>query len=618
MPDADPLMWRWLPLAFSFVHASPAEYYDLAQEDRSEHANSIRTADVDWPQRIAAADRPFAVQVGLRMLAPEARALVCRLSEALDATEVLYSLALPDEVPPEAWGCLSRLRPEALFVSDSRTLERVLDHPPMRDHLRALAGDFDEATIRRLRAAARLHTLVCLSSSAEATGALGQLEIHALTLGDGDGDLGFLAELSDLRRLEALPDRYIDAALLAPLSALEELNLWRTSVGNPEALSRLSSLEVLNLREAELEGDVLPSGLAALRWLDLWGVIVDDLRPLRDMRRLEHLVLSGVIGNSSPLADLPRADSLRYLDVSDLDLESLEGLSGLGSLEVLILRDSALDDGDLEALSTSTNLEHLDLSRAGALDGTGLTHLRALARLRTVHLEGLHLSAAGLSALASLEALDLQRLSLAEVEFPPGALAPLRARSDLEHLDLTSATVRDADLVDLAAMTQLRSLSLQNTPVTDAGLEHLSALTGLRNLHVGFTGVTDTGLRRLAPLTQLRTLVLDGLAITDAGLAALVVLSALEELSLRATAIGDAGVAQLRALPRLTTLDIDGTPVTRGALPALSTFPRLEEVRGGTQFRHGDREFQSALSSMFIETLNYQLRQRRQPHLSPF
>jgi hypothetical protein len=218
-------------------------------------------------------------------------------------------------------------------------------------------------------------------------------------------------------------------------------------------------------------------------------------------------------------------------------------------------------DATLARLEQLPNLQSLTLGvyvGTGAppsLTNEGLSHLRALTKLRRLKIGSTSITDAGLANLSSLHRLEI--LELGELPTTDASLEHLQGLTQLQKLYIGSGwKVTDAGLAYLKGLTQLRTLVLNGGDrITDTGLEHLTGLTQLRELDLSSTRVTDEGLERLRSFPQLQTLNLTSTPTTDAGLEHLSGLTQLRDLNLSGTVITDAGMERLKGL---THLRIDG------------------------------------------------------------
>jgi hypothetical protein len=154
-------------------------------------------------------------------------------------------------------------------------------------------------------------------------------------------------------------------------------------------------------------------------------------------------------------------------------------------------------------------------------------------------------------------------------------LEHLKGVAQLQVLNLDGTQVTDAGLEQLSGLTQLRALNLDSTRVTDAGLKHLKGLRQLERLSLRWTQLTDAGFEHLKGLTQLRSLYLNGTKVTGAGFVHLKGLKELSALELSGTQVTDAGLEHLKEL-RLSWLHLRWTPVTDAGMEHLKGMHDLE------------------------------------------
>ena len=287
----------------------------------------------------------------------------------------------------------------------------------------------------------------------------------------------------------------------------------------------------------------------------------DGLRPLRGLRRLESVSISGFAITDPLLADLAAIRSLRELNIGQVVVRPAPG-SKPGS--------PAADEG--------------------------FARLAALPRLEKLIIKGFpRLTDAGMARLlAGLPGLTMLYLDGGPPTLTATTQAVARHHPDLESLAVRQTGVADADLPAIAGLGRLRSIDLGKTAVTDAGIAHLRPLRGLMSVVLDDTGVgdaslevvaewpevwqllatktkiTDAGLAHLARLPKLRTLFVGGSSLSDAGMPALGRVAGLERLILdQASGLTDEGLASLRALAHLRELTLIGAMVTPEGVAAL-------------------------------------------------
>jgi hypothetical protein len=165
-------------------------------------------------------------------------------------------------------------------------------------------------------------------------------------------------------------------------------------------------------------------------------------------------------------------------------------------------------------------------------------------------------AASDLSALAALEADDLQELNLGS-QVGDAGLLNIRELIGLKRLVLEGTRISDAGLPHLRRFTNLESLTFWGAHITDAGLVHLRELTELQFLGLFYTQIKGAGLIHLSGLMKLHRLFFWGSQINDAGLKNIRKLKALEWLSLQSTQITEDAVRDLRRALPTCQIDID-------------------------------------------------------------
>lgn len=129
----------------------------------------------------------------------------------------------------------------------------------------------------------------------------------------------------------------------------------------------------------------------------------------------------------------------------------------------------------------------------------------------------------------------------------------LRKLAGLEELWLDGAPITDAGLSHVIELRGLKILYLDDTRVTDTGLVHLKDIPHLRELGLRGTKITDVGVKQLTALSGLEELCLCETLVTDAGLEPLKEMAGLEILGLSYTKVTDEGVEKFqRLMPNCT------------------------------------------------------------------
>jgi WD40 repeat protein/tRNA A-37 threonylcarbamoyl transferase component Bud32 len=185
-------------------------------------------------------------------------------------------------------------------------------------------------------------------------------------------------------------------------------------------------------------------GLTALEELMLWGTgITDDGLPhLAELTNLRTLRLNGTSVSGTGFRHLGKLQQLRQLSAGWGTFLTDEGLSQLPPLQNLLLialNPRKLSEESLQHFAKHQSLEVIQLIW-GNLNGSGLRHLAALPKLRTLLLDHLRLTDDNLASLADLKALRILRLD-SNPDLTDAALEHLAPLQDLEKLDLRETAV---------------------------------------------------------------------------------------------------------------------------------------------------------------------------------
>jgi internalin A len=238
----------------------------------------------------------------------------------------------------------------------------------------------------------------------------------------GDSDLGTLADISTLRRLDLSETRISDHGL--------------------RELKNASAITDLNLRYAELITD---QGIAALR---TW-------------KHLTRLNLEGTKITDSALQQLAGLTSLEELNIGSVQVTDAgtEPLTSLVKLKALTLGANKLTDAGLQSLRQMPGLTFLDLGGVQRQDSgpwsvsftqPGLEAIATLKALRRLKLNGSLVTARGLEILKNLplESLDLHDCTHIGNDAVP-ILAGMRS---LRVIDLTGSQVSETEVEKLWRM----------------------------------------------------------------------------------------------------------------------------------------------------------------------
>ena len=452
-------------------------------------------------------------------------------------------------------------------------------------------------------------------------------------------DIGPLASLALLTRLELQGNRVSDLEPLSSLGSLEYLELSNNAVSDISPLAGLASLTYLGLSNNDV-ADLQPvSGLASLTRLDLNANRVRDLTPLSALASLENLDLTrNRVADISPLAGLTSLQELglainRIVDVRPLaDLTSLtvlhlsrnpvvdiSALRGIVSLEELTMGQNPVSD--VEPLSALTSLRRLYLAHVRAVEN--LSFVSGMEELEDLHLAGTSVSDLGplaslskleelylggtavddlspLAHLKSLQYLGIHRLSvdlrplaeltslkrITQLDWPTGDPSPkvdIAPLAGLTNLRVLAASPMYGDLSPLADLASLVWLRLREPGTPFENLQTLEGLTELYELEMGHGGLVD--ISPLAELTAMRELELGNNRIED--LEPLGGLESLQVLDLRDNRVRD--IDALAANPGLgmgDTITLVGNPLGADALR--THIPELESRGAAVAYDRDD------------------------------
>ena len=386
---------------------------------------------------------------------------------------------------------------------------------------------------------------------------LEELDLYGVRI--TDAGVNYLRKLTNLRRLNLLGAQITDASadVLAGMPQLTELNLYRSRLTNA-GLSKLQKLPNLRLLDVRYSG-VSEAGVTALRAAN---------------PRCRVAFVNKMAAQNLPAADAaPKGSTPKAIAAW---VESIGGRVRLrdGQIHSISLARVPFNDKQLGHLRNLATLEALDLEGTDVSD-LGLETIAGLPALRDLNLNFTSVSDRNLKSLSRLT--RLTRLSLAGTLVEGTALGELAGLAHLDDLDLNSSRLTDAGMPHLSRLAHLRRLALSNTDVSDAGLEPLAAAANLEQLDLRGVDVGDEGLRRIARLGSLRDLNLNHGRFTDKGLAHLKALPKLERLRLVRTRLTDAGVIHLAQIKSLRSLKLDYTKVTDKGIELLASLP-LEDL----------------------------------------
>jgi serine/threonine protein kinase len=248
--------------------------------------------------------------------------------------------------------------------------------------------------------------------------------------------------ITDLSPLIGMPLKVlnISSTLITDLQPLKELPLQVLEVHNT-SISDITSLKNIPLQRLDLSSTKIHS--------------IEDIPVLQ----LNHLSLAKT--DISQLKHLQKAQSLRFLDISDTKTSTLQYLKRLQLAELII------SDTKINSLSP---LSHQPLHTLTA-NNLNIKSLQPLAQL------------------------SLKNLSLANT--PISSLMPLK-NCQLERLYINNTKIKDLSIL---ANMPLKELDISSTPVTY--IEFNESLKSLKNLNLSYTKIRSLPNLRNAKLDML-------------------------------------------------------------------------------------------------------------------
>ncbi|MDR0904710.1 MAG: leucine-rich repeat domain-containing protein [Oscillospiraceae bacterium] len=279
-------------------------------------------------------------------------------------------------------------------------------------------------------------------------------------------DIDVLTAMTELTRLNLQSNVANDLTPLAGMTKLTELYI-STATGDISALSAMTELKTLTLSRVYNNGP---------------GILLTDLSPLKDLRKLENLnIYIQIAAELTPLAGLTNLKNLYIYSDDNMPIRDLSPLKNLTKLETLQI-DGQLD-AELTPLAGLANLRSLYLNVRLQRESGGYENNYDSGEF---DISGI----AGLSKLTSLSMYVYGSDGWVSV-----VLEPLRGLTELTSLNISAAVT---NVEPLSGLTKLQTISLQGSGYTSyaPGLTEISSLGKLPNLlslEVPFANLTDIG-----------------------------------------------------------------------------------------------------------------------------
>ena len=319
------------------------------------------------------------------------------------------------------------------------------------------------ANLRQTHLAA-LGALLLVSAAAVPTGILDNHKFHMYCFKgyryDDEGNIVWL-RFKNFTTDEVLRP-FSDATRLQSHSELQTLGLHDTQITNAGLvhLKGLTNLQNLGIGRTQITdaGLVHLQGLTNLRNLVLEETQVTDagLRQIEGLTNLQDLTLAGI-------------------QITDAGLVHIEGLI---KLERLNLDNTKITNAGLVHLKGLTNLQYLGLNGT-QVTGAGRGHLagmnlKGLAIPEQAQTDtGLKHYLAAIKPPTELQLNKHRMRPLLNWSITDSGLVHLKELASLQVLNLEGTPITDAGLVHLQGLAKLEKLHLGKTKVTDAGVAEL-------------------------------------------------------------------------------------------------------------------------------------------------
>lgn len=245
---------------------------------------------------------------------------------------------------------------------------------------------------------------------------------------------------------------------------------------------------------------------------------------------------------------------------------------GQETIVTLDLTDGLLGDADLQPISKLSNLRSLNLNKV-PITGAGLKELAGLSQLEELILDSTQVGddvGDALKEMQSLKVLSLRQTGISDQVFNSLAKLP---HLEVLHLD-GNKVLRGKDfgiLVEQGNFQSLKELTAADSQLGFYGFRTADRLANLEVLRISNSGAHDGALEAISGCPQLRELDLSSNTIGDAGIAHLKKLKTLKTLKLAGCqSITNSALVTIRTMKQLKVLDLTGTNCSRAALELLA------------------------------------------------
>jgi internalin A len=246
-------------------------------------------------------------------------------------------------------------------------------------------------------------------------------------------------------------------------------------------LRHCKKLEYLSFRKLGEVDLSFVSDMKELRWLEFadWrgNYLIEDLTPLANLEKLEHITLSSVQGISdiSSVADLSHLCEIEIVGAI-FKITELPDLSGMKSLEKLIISGSEISD-----IAGCAELENLTELSIGINYETDLTPILNLKKLKSLRIDAGSNLQEFIVAISQTNGLrELEELTIPHQELDLSSLSKLPKLAVLRLL----GSGKKNNLSSISKLNNIKKLTLLRMKVNDlSALNHLSNLEVLQIYH---------------------------------------------------------------------------------------------------------------------------------------
>jgi Leucine-rich repeat (LRR) protein len=249
------------------------------------------------------------------------------------------------------------------------------------------------------------------------------------------------------------------------------------------SLSCLRRSTVLTFRESDNASLQGLEEIPALRYLDLYGTSVDDVRSLAGCRALRELKLTSSLVSDFGIIGLEQIPTLEVLNLAHCSqITTVTSLRHCTALRELILDRTSVTDAGIAGLECIGTLTKLSLANTKI---TSVSSLRHSPSLHELNISNTRVTAAGTEGLDEIGTLQCLVAGGYYNELDP---ATLRRCPSLREVDLSDSATTDAVLAALADLSTLETLSLSCClQLRDASA--LARSVSLRELHLDGSAV---------------------------------------------------------------------------------------------------------------------------------